>query len=93
MGLINTIDNSIYNLISSLINPNITAIMIFISFLGSATTLIILSIGFICLFKSKKDSKFVILNLILVFLLNKILKLIVARPRPNILRFVEESRI
>ncbi len=91
MELINTIDNNVYSLISNLHSPNMTGIMMFISFLGSATTLIILSIAFIFLFKNKRNFKFVISNLVIVFVLNKVLKFIVARPRPNVLRMVEES--
>lgn len=91
MTIINIIDNSIYDLVIKLMNTNMTAIMIFISFLGSATTLITLSIGFIFLIKNKKYPKFIILNLILVFILNTILKLIIARPRPGVLRLVMED--
>lgn len=91
MNFITTIDDSIYNLIIKMLNTNVTAIMTFISYLGSAVTVITLSIGFIFLFKNKKYPKFIILNLVLVFLLNKILKLIVARPRPQVLRLVLEN--
>lgn len=89
MGIINTIDTSIYNLIAKLINTNLTSIMTFISHLGSAVALITLAIGFIILFKNKKHSLFVTLNLILVFVLNRLLKLIIARPRPEVLKIVE----
>ena len=91
MTIINIIDNNIYDLVIKLMNTNMTAIMIFISFLGSATTLITLSIGSIVLIKNKKHPKFIILNLILVFILNNILKLIIARPRPEVLRLVIEE--
>ena len=91
MGIVNTIDTIIYNLIIKLMNTNTTFVMTFISHLGSAVTLITLSIGFIFLFKDKRYAKFIILNLIIVFILNRILKLIIARPRPEILRLVEET--
>ncbi len=91
MNLINTIDETIYNLIINLMNSNTTAIMIFISFLGSAVTLITLTIGLILLSKNKRDSKYIAVNLTLVFLLNRIIKFIIARPRPQILRLVQES--
>ena len=89
MGIINIIDTSIYNLIAKLINTNLTFIMTFISHLGSAVTLITLVIGFIILIKNKKHSRFIALNLILVFVINRILKLIIARPRPEVLKLVE----
>lgn len=89
--MINTIDNAIYEVIIKIMNSNITAIMIFISFLGSAITLITLSLASIFLVKDKKYSKLIILNLVLSFILNKILKLIIARPRPPRLRLVIEN--
>lgn len=91
MELINVADNYIYNLISSLMSNNITAIMMFISYLGSATTLIILTIAFLILLKNKRDAKYIALNLTVVFLLNRILKLIIARPRPQVLSLVAEN--
>jgi len=91
MQLINTIDTAMYNLIIKLMNENTTANMIFISYLGSATVLITLAIAFIFLLKNKKDARCIALNLVLVFLLNRILKFIVARPRPGLLRLVPED--
>lgn len=89
--MINTIDNAIYEEIIKIMNSNITAVMIFISFLGSAITLITLSLASIFLIKDKKYSKLIMLNLALSFILNKILKLIIARPRPPRLRLVIEN--
>lgn len=91
MNLINEVDNTVYNFITQEVNPNLTGIMTFASFLGSATTLIILTLGFVFILKNKKDAKYITINLALVFLLNRILKLIVARERPNVLRLVSES--
>lgn len=87
--LISTIDTSIYNLIIKLMSANMTFMMTFISHLGSAITLITLTIGFILLLKNKKNSRFITLNLILVFLFNRLLKLIIARPRPEVLKLVK----
>lgn len=91
MSFINTIDENVYRLIISLMSKNMTSIMMFISYLGSAVTLITLAIAFIILLKNRKDSVHIALNLVLVFLLNRILKLIVARPRPSVLRLVVED--
>ena len=85
--MINTIDNAIYETIIKIMNSNITAIMIFISFLGSAITLITLALASIFLVNSKLK----MLNLALSFILNRILKLIIARPRPPRLRLVIEN--
>lgn len=91
MDLINELDNTVYNFITQTMNTNLTGIMIFASFLGSAITVIVLSLGFIFLLKNKKDAKYITTNLVLVFLLNRILKLIVARERPSVLRLVSEE--
>lgn len=91
MNLINLIDENIYNLIMNLRNERITAVIMFISFLGSSISLIILSIAQIFLNKDKKDAKFITLNLIFIFLLNRLLKLIIARPRPSVLSLVQEN--
>lgn len=91
MSFINTIDENIYNLIVNLMSANTTAIMIFISYLGSAVTLITLTIAFILLLKNKRDSKYIAINLAAVFLINRILKIVIARPRPEVLRLVLED--
>ncbi len=91
MDIINSIDNNIYNLIIQMMSQKTTAIMLFISYLGSAITLITLSIAFIIAFKNKKDAIYVSINLAIIFLLNRILKLVVARPRPNVMRLTSED--
>lgn len=91
MNLINIIDSNTYSIIAKLMSNNVTAVMIFISYLGSAVVLICLTIALIILLKNKRDAKFITSNLVIVFLLNKILKLIIARPRPSVLRLVYEE--
>ena len=91
MNLINIIDSNTYSIITKLMSNNVTAVMIFISYLGSAVVLICLTIALIILLKNKRDAKFITSNLVIVFLLNKILKLIIARPRPSVLRLVYEE--
>lgn len=91
MSFINTIDENVYSLIIKLMSKNMTSMMMFISYLGSAITLITLAIAFILLLKNRKNSAHIALNLVLVFLLNRILKVIIARPRPSVLRLVVED--
>ena len=91
MQVINIMDTAMYNLIIKLMSTGATAFMMFVSHLGSAVVLITLTIAFLILVKNKKDSRCIALNLILVFLLNRILKFIIARPRPEILRLVPED--
>ena len=87
----NIIDNKIYELIIKMLSTEMTYVMTFISFLGSAVTFIALTVAFIFLIKDKKYSKIIALNLILVFVLNRILKWIIRRPRPERLKLVLEE--
>ena len=76
MSMINFIDENSYSLIIKLMSNGMTRFMLFITYLGSATALIILTIGFLLLLKNKKNSMLIAINLILVFLLNRILKIV-----------------
>lgn len=87
----NVIDENVYGLITKFMSNEITNIMLFISHLGSEITLIVLAIAFILLMKDKINSKFITINLILVFLLNRLLKWAIARPRPEVLKIVQET--
>ncbi len=89
--MINSIDTNIYNSIFKLNSELTTLIMAFISHLGSATILIMLCVVFAILQKTRKISLLVTLNLAISYTLNSIIKLIVARPRPNVLPLVYEE--
>lgn len=91
MNMINIIDETTYKLIIKLMSNGMTNFMVFMSHLGSAITLIILTIAFILLMKNKTNAKFIAINLILVFVINRILKFVIARPRPDVLKIVQES--
>lgn len=89
--MINAIDETIYNLIFKLLSTPTTFIMTFISHLGSATILILICIILYILLKDKKMALIIMLNLAIVYLLNVIIKMIIARPRPDMLRLVYET--
>ena len=91
MNIINLTDKFIYNLIIILLITNMSLIMRFISNLGSAITLITLTIAFLLILKNKRQSKLIAINLIFVFIINRILKFIIARPRPQELSLVIEK--
>ena len=91
MDMINTIDEITYELMIKIMSSGMTNFMLFMSHLGSAITLIVLTIAFILLLKNKTNSKFIAINLVLVFVINRILKLVIARPRPKVLQIVQES--
>ena len=70
----NIIDDFVYSLVKPLISNDMTNIMQFITFFSDPIWCILLSCLMILFVKNKKISKAFILNLILVFLLNYVLK-------------------
>lgn len=76
------IDSYIINIFKNK-NNTLTNIMKIITFLGSATCIITLTIILLITIKNKKIKLLIILNLIISTLLNQILKYAVQRPRPN----------
>lgn len=54
MDMINTIDEIAYELMIKLMSSGMTNFMLFMSHLGSAITLIVLTIAFILLLKTKQ---------------------------------------
>jgi len=94
MDIINSIDDKIYSLISQHINPGNTAIMTFISNLGETLPIIAIAVAVILILlilKKRKDPICIATNLALVAGINLILKEIIRRPRPNILRLIPET--
>lgn len=86
------LDSIFYNLVvQNMRTPILTTILIIITNLGSAITLISLAILSIILIKNKKIGLCISLNLIISTLLNVILKNIVQRPRPEGYRLIDES--
>lgn len=76
------IDNYIINIFKNK-NNVLTNIMKAITFLGSASCIIILTIILLITIKNNKTKLLIILNIIIATLLNQILKYVVQRPRPN----------
>ncbi len=89
--MINFLDTNIYNLILKMYSIHTTYIMLFISHLGSAVMLILMCVVFVVLEKTRKISLKVFLNLGGAYLLNSVIKIIVARPRPHVLQLVYED--
>lgn len=88
MNLINIIDDNLSSLIFKLDSRFCTLFLEFISHLGSAITVISLTIALLIMFKKNKESKMIALNLILAFSLNTILKNIFRRPRPLYIKYI-----
>ena len=81
-----------YKLVSTfLISDFATPIAKFITNFGGAIFLIIATIILFILIKNKKIGSSIISNLVIVTILNKLLKNILQRPRPNEYRIVEET--
>jgi len=85
------IDSVVYNFISKLINNNLTYIVKFVTFLGSAFFVITTTLLALIILKNKKIGLFMALDLILITIFQHILKPIFERVRPNILQLVEET--
>ena len=87
-----TLDIYGYNLVSKyLISDSITPIAKYITQLGGAIFLIILSLFLLIVIKNKKMSLLICLNLVLSAILNQALKFIVQRPRPTEYRIIDET--
>jgi len=87
-GNISNFDNSIYSLISNTISNSMTSFMKIITFLGSAYTIITITVLLILF---SKDKIYFSINLIGIFLLNQLLKHIIQRPRPVDINIINES--
>lgn len=83
-------DNSIYNLISKIINEPLTIILKIITTFGAAYIIIPICIISVIYFWKKKEATYILVNLITIFFSNQLLKRIVERPRPEGFRIVDE---
>lgn len=87
----NIIDDFVYSLVKPLISNSMTNIMQFITFFSDPIWCILLSCLMILFVKNKKISKAFLLNLILVFLLNYVLKILFSRNRPADINLIVET--
>lgn len=84
-------DETIYDFIAKGISENVSQVAKIITIIGSAYVIIPITIISIIYFRKKKESKYIAINLAIIFVCNQILKRIIARPRPNEFRIVEET--
>lgn len=91
MNLTCEFDKTIYEFIISYKNNSITNIFKIITDLGDTIAIISILILSFLLFKNKIYPKIMALNICCIVVINQILKHIIRRPRPEILRLVEES--
>jgi len=85
------IDSVVYNFISNFINDNFTHIVKCITFLGSAFTVIAITIICLIILKNKKIGLFMGINLIVITNFQYLLKPLFARTRPIDINLIEET--
>lgn len=91
-GYIERFDNAIYELSQTINSPITTGIFKVVTFLCSPAFIIGILILCLIFIKNKRIKNMIFLNSIFVFVLNQVVKLAVARPRPDeSLRLVEET--
>lgn len=88
---ISSFDNAIYRLLSPLICENLTKVFKFITNFAHFMTIIILCILCFIFIKNKWYGVIISINAIINTIINKVLKAIFIRPRPEILRLVKEG--
>lgn len=91
MDKITPIDTAVYDLVISLKSTGVTNVVRSITFLCSEIFMIALAIVLLVIVKNKGISLRLVLNMAGAALLNKIVKVIFARPRPVGINLVEES--
>lgn len=84
------IDTNFYNLLISLRTPSLDSFFKFMTKCGNTISVIAI-IGIMALLLHNKDSIFLIVNNGLAAGFNVVIKHLVKRPRPNILRLISES--
>lgn len=87
---IEQLDNMIYTWLSNIIKEPITTFAKIITTMGAGYVIIPVCIITVICFWKKKEAKYIVVNLITIFLSNQLLKRIVERPRPEGFRIVEE---
>lgn len=85
------LDNIVYNFISPYINNNLTNVIEFITFLGSAFSVITITLLIALFVKNKKIGLFVFLNLIIITIFQYTLKPLFGRLRPLNINLIEET--
>lgn len=85
------LDSFVYDFISKYITNNLTTIVKYLTYLGSALVVILSTLLVLIIFKDKKYFKYISLNLILITLFQLVLKNIFSRERPIDINLIEET--
>lgn len=87
------LDATVYDFISKFISDDLTKAVKFITFLGGATVVILITLITLIILKNKKIGLFMSVNLILITILQYILKPLIGRTRPTGINLVNESSL
>lgn len=91
IGEIHKFDNLIYSNISKIITPSLTNIVKIITEIGGPIVIILTTILLMIFIKNKNYKKYILINLLIIFIGNQLLKNMFNRERPNINKLVEEN--
>lgn len=80
-----------YNIVSNLISDKLTPLVKVVTWFGSATCLILLTIILFIIIKNKKAGLLIGTNLVIISILNQTLKSLLQRPRPTGFRIINET--
>ena len=80
-----------YNIVSNLISDKLTPLVMVVTWFGSATCLILLTIILFINIKNKKAGLLIGTNLVIISILNQTLKSLLQRPRPTGFRIINET--
>ncbi|MBO5182904.1 MAG: phosphatase PAP2 family protein [Bacilli bacterium] len=84
-------DNYIYNYLSGISNNNLTSFFRFITYFANYQIIVLLCILLLILIKNKWIGISISINSIFSTIINKILKSIFARPRPDVLKLIKQG--
>ena len=80
-----------YNIVSNLISDKLTPLVKMVTWFGSATCLILLTVILFIFVKNKKACLLIGTNLVIITILNQTLKTLLQRPRPTGFRIINET--
>ena len=88
---INNLDNTIESFVLGIRKENLTNIMITITNISSAYALVAISIILIAIIKKKQTPILISINLVSVFVISQLAKIIMQRPRPDGINLVNAA--
>lgn len=92
LNLTQSFDNGIYTLTAKIMNPLLTPFVILITLLGNPLTVIAIMAYLIYILRKNKNYYLPLIDALLTsYLVNTLIKVLVARPRPEVLKLIEQD--